>query len=176
LSRNLLVALAAFAVLTFSAAGIGSAFTARSVRTWYPTLRKPPGNPPASYFGSVWTVLYCLMTLAAWNVWRIGDGWSGATPAITIFLIQLALNAVWSAIFFGLRSPRLALAEIILLWAAILASTISFWRISPFSGALLVPYLAWITYATYLNAGIWHLNRAHSDSSPQFPPGPRGNG
>ena len=107
MSRNLLVALAAFAVLTFSAAGIGSAFTARSVRTWYPTLRKPPGNPPASYFGLVWTVLYCLMTLAAWNVWRIGDGWSGATPAITIFLIQLALNAVWSAIFFGLRSPRL---------------------------------------------------------------------
>jgi tryptophan-rich sensory protein len=86
------------------------------------------------------------------------------------------LNAVWSAIFFGLRSPRLALAEIILLWAAILASTISFWRISAFSGALLVPYLAWVTYGTYLNAGIWRLNRAHSDSSPQFPPGPRGKG
>jgi len=126
------------------------------------TLRKPPGNPPASYFGPVWTILYCLMTVAAWNVWRIGDGWSGATPAITIFLIQLVLNAVWSAIFFGLRSPRLTLAEIILLWAAILASTISFWRISAFSGALLVPYLAWVTDAAYLNAGIWHLNRAHS--------------
>jgi len=108
LSRNLLVALAAFAVLTFSAAGIGSAFTGRSVRTWYSTLRKPPGNPPASYFGPVWTILYCLMTVAAWNVWRIGDGWSGATPAITIFLIQLALNAVWSAIFFwpALPPPR----------------------------------------------------------------------
>ncbi|MFZ1053803.1 MAG: TspO/MBR family protein [Candidatus Sulfotelmatobacter sp.] len=164
MSGNLLVALAAFVALTFSAAGIGSAFTAQSVCTWYPTLRKPPGNPPASYFGPVWTVLYFLMTLAAWNVWRVGDGWSGTSPAITIFLIQLALNAAWSAIFFGLRSPGLALAEIILLWAAILATTILFWRISTFSGALLLPYLSWVTYAAYLNAGIWHLNRARSNS------------
>jgi len=103
--KNLLTALAAFVALTFSAAGIGSAFTARSVRSWYPSLRKPPGNPPASYFGPVWTVLYFLMTIAAWNVWRLGDGWSGAAPAITIFLIQLALNAAWSAIFFGMRAP-----------------------------------------------------------------------
>jgi len=160
LSRNLLVALAAFIALTFSAAGIGSAFTARSVRTWYPTLRKPPGNPPASYFGPVWTALYFLMTVSAWNVWRLGDGWDGASSAIIIFLIQLALNAAWSVIFFGLRRPGLALIEIVLLWAAILASVILFWRISALSGALLAPYLAWVTYATYLNAGIWRLNRA----------------
>ena len=158
LSRNLLVALAAFVALTFSAAGIGSTFTARSVRTWYLTLRKPAGNPPASYFGPVWTALYFLMAVAAWNVWRVGDGWAGASPAITIFLIQLALNAAWPAIFFGMRSPGLALVEIILLWAAILASVILFWRISTFSGALLVPYLSWVTYAAYLNAGIWRLN------------------
>jgi len=164
LSRNLFVALAAFGALTLSAAAIGSAFTARSVRNWYPALRKPPGTPPASYFGPMRTVLYFLMTLAAWNIWRIGDGWSGGSPAITIYLIQLALNAIWSAIFFGLRAPGLALAEIILLWAAILATVISFWRISPFSGALLVPYLAWVTYAAYLNVGIWHLSRTHSDS------------
>jgi translocator protein len=164
LSRNLLTALAAFVALTVSAAGIASAFTARSVRTWYPALRKPPGNPPASYFGPVWTVLYALMTIAAWNVWRTGDGWSGASSAITIYLIQLALNAAWSTIFFGLRSPGLALLEIILLWAAILVSTILFWRISTFSGALLIPYLAWITYAIYLNAGIWRLNSAQPDA------------
>lgn len=163
MSRNLLTALAAFVALTFSAAGVGSAFTARSVRTWYPALRKPPGNPPASYFGMVWTFLYFLMTIAAWNVWRVGGGWDGASLAITIFLIQLALSAGWSMIFFGLRSPALALAEIVLLWAAILASVIMFWRISPFSGALLVPHLAWVTYATYLNAGIWRLNRADSN-------------
>jgi translocator protein len=159
LSRNLLIALAAFVALTFSAAGIASAFTARSVRTWYPPLRKPVGNPPASYFGPVWTVLYFLMTIAVWNVWRDGDGWEGATAAITVFLIQLALNAAWSVIFFGMRSPGAALIEIVLLWAAILATVILFWQISPFSGALLVPYLAWVTYAGYLNAGIWRLNR-----------------
>jgi benzodiazapine receptor len=164
LSRNLLTALAAFVALTFSAAGIASAFTARSVRIWYPALRKPPGNPPPSYFGPVWTVLYLLMTIAAWNVWRVGDGWSGASPAITIFLIQLALNAAWSVIFFGLRSPGLALIESILLWAAILVNIVLFWRISTFSGALLMPYLAWVTYATYLNAGIWRLNPAPSRS------------
>ena len=164
MSKNLLTALAAFVALTFSAAGIGSAFTARSVRSWYPSLRKPPGNPPASYFGPVWTVLYFLMTIAAWNVWRLGDGWSGAAPAITIFLIQLALNAAWSAIFFGMRAPGLALIEIIFLWTSILACIILFWRISIFSAALLLPYLAWITYATYLNAEIWRLNPAHSRS------------
>jgi tryptophan-rich sensory protein len=159
LSRNSLIALAAFVALTFSAAGIASAFTARSVRNWYPTLRKPVGNPPASYFGPVWTVLYFLMTIAVWNVWRVGDGWEDATAAITVFLIQLALNAAWSVIFFGMRSPGAALVEIILLWAAILVTMILFWRLSLFSGALLVPYLAWVTYAAYLNAGIWRLNR-----------------
>lgn len=164
MSRNLFVALAAFVALTLSAAAIGSAFTTQSVLDWYATLRKPLGYPPPSYFGPVWTVLYCLMTLAAWNAWRIGDGWSGASAAITIYLIQLALNAIWSAIFFGLRAPGLALAEIILLWTTILATVISFWRISAVSGALLVPYLVWVTYATYLNTGIWHLNRTHSDS------------
>jgi benzodiazapine receptor len=165
LSRNLLTALAAFVALNFSAAGIASAFTARSVRTWYPSLRKPPGNPPASYFGPAWALIYFLMTIAAWNVWRVGDGWTDASAAITVFLIQLALNAAWSVIFFGLRSPGLALIEIVLLWASILASIILFWGISTFSAALLMPYLAWITYATYLNAGIWRLNRTHSRSS-----------
>jgi tryptophan-rich sensory protein len=164
LSKNLLTALAAFVALTFSAAGIASAFTARSVRTWYPPLRKPPGSPPKSYFGPVWILVYSLMTIAAWNAWRVGDGWSGASPAITIFLIQLALSAAWSVIFFGLRSPGLALVEIILLWAAILASMILFWRISTLSGALLIPYLAWVSYVTYLNAGIWRLNPANSRS------------
>jgi translocator protein len=164
LSRNLLTALVAFAALTVSAAGIASAFTARSARIWYPSLRKPPGNPPASYFGPVWTVLYILMAIAAWNVWRVGDGWSGASSAITVYLIQLALNAAWSTIFFGLRSPALALLEIILLWAAIVASIILFWRVSTLSGALLIPYLAWVSYATYLNAGIWKLNSAQPDA------------
>jgi benzodiazapine receptor len=164
LSRNLLVALAAFVALTFSAAGIGSAFAARSLRTWYVTLLKPAGNPPVSYFGPVWTALYFLMAVAAWNVWRVGGGWDGATPAITVFLIQLALNVAWSVIFFGTRSPGWALIEIIPLLAAVLATMILFWRISTLSGVLIVPYLAWVTYAAYLNAGIWRLNSSPKDS------------
>jgi len=158
LSTNLLVALAAFVALTFSAAGIASAFTAHSVHTWYTTLRKPPGTPRASWFGPLWTAQYFLMTVAAWNVWRAGNGWSGASLAVTIFLIQLALGAAWPAIFFGLRAPRLALVEIVVLWLGVLVTVISFWRISAVSGALLIPYLAWITYAIYLNAAIWRLN------------------
>jgi translocator protein len=164
LSRNLLIALAAFVALIFSAAAAGSAFTARSLGSWYPTLLKPPGNPPASYFGAVWTVLYSLMTISAWNVWRAGDGWTDASAAITVFLIQLAFNAAWPAIFFALRSPRWALLEIVLLWALVLATVILFWRISTFSGALLLPYLAWVSYATYWNARIWRLNRAPSSN------------
>jgi translocator protein len=160
LSRNLLTALAAFVALTMSAAGVASAFEARTRRTWYPSLRKPPWNPPAPFFGAVCTFLYFLMTIAAWNVWRIGNGWVGASLAITVFLIQLALNAAWSVIFFGLRSPGLALVEIIALWAAVLTNMILFWRISTFSGAILIPYLAWVTYALYLNAGIWRVNSA----------------
>lgn len=164
MSRSLLVALAAFVALTFSAAGVASAFTAVSVRSWYPGLRKPPGNPPAYLFPPVWAVLYTAMIVAAWNVWKMGNGWSGATTPILLFLLQLALNAAWPAIFFGWRSPAVALAEIILLWTTILATIISFWQISPFSGEVLLPYLAWVSYATYLNAGIWRLNRDHGVS------------
>jgi tryptophan-rich sensory protein len=99
------------------------------------------------------------MVVAAWNVWRVGYGWEGATPALIAFLIQLGLNAAWPVIFFGMRSPAWALFEIMLLWAAIVASAILFWKVSPLSGALLLPYLAWVSYAGYLNAGIWLLNR-----------------
>ena len=160
MSRNLLTALAAFVALTMSVAGVASAFTARSLRSWYPSLRKPRWNPPASFFGTLCTFLYFLMTIAAWNVWRIGDGWSRASLAITVFLIQLALNAAWFVILFGLRSTGLALVAILALWAAILANIILFWGISTFSGALLLPSLAWVTCALYLNAGIWRLNSA----------------
>ncbi len=168
MTGSLIVALAAFTALTFSAAGIGAVFTARSVRTWYPALRKPPGNPPAYCFGPVWTFLYLLITFSAWNVWRVADGWEGATAAIVIFLVQLALNAAWSVLFFGLRSPGRALIEIAFLWIAIVATMIAFWRISALSGELLIPYLLWVSYAAYLNAGIWKLNRAQGKSRDQL--------
>jgi benzodiazapine receptor len=157
LSRSLLIGLAAFAALTLSAAEIASVFTARSLRIWYPALRKPPGNPPASYFGPACKLLYVSMVFSAWNVWRVGDGWEGATQAVSIFLIQLALNAAWSAIFFGMRAPGLALLEIAFLWIAILMNVVVFWKISPLSGAFLIPDLLWVSYTAYLNAGIWWL-------------------
>jgi tryptophan-rich sensory protein len=143
-----------------SVAGIASAFTSRSLRSWYPSLHKPRWNPPTAFFGAVCTFLYFLMTIAAWNVWRIGDGWSRASLAITVFLIQLALSAAWFVIFFGLRSTGLALVAILALWAAILANIVLFWRISTFSGALLLPSLVWVTCALYLNAETWRLNSA----------------
>ena len=106
-------------------------------------------------FGPAWTVLYALMAVAAWLVWR-QDGWSGA---LLLFGIQLALNAAWSPLFFGLHRIDLALADIVLLWVAIVATTVAFWKVTPGAGGLFVPYLAWVSFATVLNFTIWRMNR-----------------
>jgi len=105
-------------------------------------------------FAPVWTGLYLLMGIAAWLVWS-DKGW---TWALMLFLIQLALNAAWTWLFFGLQRPGLALFEICLLWLAILATLIAFWRIRPLAGGLLVPYLVWVTFALLLNAELWRRN------------------
>ena len=121
---------------------------------WYGTLNKPPWNPPDWVFAPVWTALYLLMGIAAWLVWS-DKGW---TWALVLFLVQLVLNAAWTWLFFGLQRPGLALFEISLLWLAILATLIVFWRIRPLAGALLVPYLAWVTFALMLNGELWRRN------------------
>lgn len=157
-ARSILI-LIAFLVACFAAAGIGSLFTFQSVRTWYPDLAKPSGTPPPWVFGPVWTTLYILMAVAAWRVWSTAGGWSAARTALTIFFAQLILNALWSAIFFGARSPGTAFAEIVLLWMVILATTVAFWKISALAGALMLPYLIWVSYAARLNFWIWRLNR-----------------
>jgi translocator protein len=124
--------------------------------TWYAGLEKPPWNPPSWVFGPVWTTLYVLMGVAAWLVWdRSG---AGASAALTLFVVQLVLNAAWSWLFFGLQSPGLALIEIVVLWALIVATTMLFWRVRAGAGALMLPYLAWVTFATALNFEIWRLN------------------
>jgi tryptophan-rich sensory protein len=125
------------------------------VRDWYPTIAKPAWTPPSWLFGPVWTILYAMMGVAAWLVWR-RVGWSGA---LVWFAIQLALNATWSPVFFGLHRLGLALVNIGLLWLAILGTTIAFWRVAPVAGGLFVPYLAWVSFATALNFAIWQLNR-----------------
>jgi benzodiazapine receptor len=141
-------------VLCFAAAGIGSRFMPGQ---WYEGLTKPVWNPPSWLFGPVWTVLYVTMAIAAWLVWK-RYGFSGAAFPLALFIVQLVLNAVWSWLFFGLHRPDLAFFEIILLWIAILATMVLFRRLVPQAGILLVPYLAWVSFAAVLNFTLWQLN------------------
>lgn len=146
--------LGGFLLITFAAAAIGSQFMPGE---WYARLAKPSWTPPSWLFGPVWTLLYVLMGVAAWLVWK-DRGFAGARVALLLYGVQLVLNAAWSWLFFGLQRPGLAFAEILLLWSAILATLIAFWRHRKLAGALLVPYLAWVSFATALNWAIWQLN------------------
>ncbi len=139
--------------------GLSGIATARSVADWYPTLRKPAFNPPSWVFGPVWTALYILMGIALYVVWRHGWERPEVRWAMALFAIQLALNGLWSVLFFGLRTPGLAFLEILILWLAIVATGVAFWQTSPKAGALMVPYLAWVSFASVLNGAIWLLNR-----------------
>jgi len=148
------------AILISQLAGvIGSAFTFRAIPTWYAGLEKPTFSPPNWIFGPVWTMLYTLMGIAAWLVWRKGFADRSVRIALILFLIQLALNALWSVIFFGLRSPTWAFAEIVVLWIAIVMTTIYFFKISRAAGALMIPYIAWVSFAAALNLYVARLNR-----------------
>lgn len=124
---------------------------------WYASLVKPSWNPPSWVFGPVWSLLYLMMAVAAWRVWRLG-GWSKQGTALGCFLLQWLLNALWTPHFFGLHLPGLAFGEILLLWLAILITARLFWVRDRLAGALLLPYLAWVTFATSLNFTIWRLN------------------
>ena len=139
--------------------GLSGFATARGVADWYPTLVKPSFNPPAWVFGPMWTVLYIMMGVAAFLVWRKGLDVGGVRIALTAFAVQLALNGLWSILFFAMQAPGWALVEIALLWLAIVATLIAFWRVTAAAGWLLVPYLAWVSFATVLNGSIWMLNR-----------------
>ena len=140
--------------------GLSGFATARGVSTWYPTLVKPSFNPPAWVFGPVWTVLYLMMGVAAYLVWRQGIDADGVRVALAVFVIQLALNGLWSILFFGMHSPGWALVEIVVLWFAIGMTIRLFWDVAPAAGALLLPYWAWVSFATILNASLWWLNRS----------------
>jgi translocator protein len=124
---------------------------------WYEQLAKPDWTPPGWLFGPVWTVLYGLMGIAAWMTWK-EKGFKGAGLALGLFGLQLTLNLAWSWLFFGLEAIGLALADIIALWATILLTIVVFWRENRMAGALLVPYLVWVTFAAALNFEIWRLN------------------
>jgi tryptophan-rich sensory protein len=148
------LALVGFIALCLAASALGAVVTAPAIPAWYATLAKPSFNPPNWIFAPVWTTLYILMAIAAWLVWRRGK----AGAALALFAIQLSLNCAWSLLFFGLNRIDLALVDIILLLAAIVATALAFRRHSPAAALLLMPYLAWVSFATVLNFTIWRLN------------------
>ena len=151
------LALAIAVGVCFGAAALGSRATFESLRAWYPSLRKPSWNPPNAAFGPVWTVLYLAMAVAVWLVWRTGND---VAVAVTLFAVQLALNVAWSVVFFGRRQLQAAFAVIVALWFAIAATLVVFASIDALAAALLAPYLAWVTFASFLNAAIARLNPA----------------
>lgn len=139
--------------------GLSGLATSRGVQDWYPTLVKPPFNPPSWVFGPVWTVLYLSMGVAAFLVWQRGLNNAPVRLALAFFLGQLALNGLWSVLFFGMQSPGLAFIEIVVLWAAIGITVVLFWRVVPVAGVILLPYEVWVSFAAVLNGSIWILNR-----------------
>ena len=153
-----IVGLLVWVGLSFAAGAIGSLFTGRAIPGWYAGLVKPSWNPPNWLFGPVWSALYLLMGISAWLVWRRA-GLSGAALPLGLFALQLCLNAAWSIIFFGLHAPGAALVDIVLLWAAILATVLAFRPVVPVASLLLLPYLLWVTFAGFLNFALWRLNR-----------------
>jgi len=151
-----IIALIVCIVICQAAGLLGSIFNFKSIPRWYSKLKKPAFNPPNWIFGPVWTLLYLLMGVSFYLVWTSGKE-IGA--AIIIFSIQLVLNILWSALFFGMKKPFIAFIEIILLWISILASIVLFIDISNTASYLLIPYLLWVSFAAILNFSIWKLNK-----------------
>ena len=157
-TKSLVVGLVIAITVCFLAASIGGFATTSSVNGWFAEINKPTWNPPDWIFGPVWTVLYLMMGVSAWLVWK-QSGFNKARLALVFFAVQLALNTTWSVLFFGLRQPGWAFAEIIALWISIALTTVLFYKHSKLAAGLLVPYLLWVTFAAGLNFAIWSLNR-----------------
>ncbi|WP_045222544.1 TspO/MBR family protein [Desulfonatronum thioautotrophicum] len=143
-------------LVTFIAAAVGS-MASLDAQSFYAALVQPGWSPPASVFGPVWTVLYSLMGISSWLVWRVG-GFSKAWVALGLYLAQLIFNALWSWLFFVWQLGLISFVAILLLLALIMATTTSFWRIRALAGAMLLPYLLWVCFAAYLNFSLWQLN------------------
>jgi benzodiazapine receptor len=143
-------------LLSFVAAAVGG-YAARP-GAWYASINKPSWNPPNWVFGPVWSILFILMGVSAWLVWS-RRGQAPVGTALTLFVLQLVLNSLWSWFFFGWHMPGAAFAEVLVFWVVILLTLLAFWQVRPLAGALLLPYLAWVGFASYLNFTIWRLNR-----------------
>jgi benzodiazapine receptor len=151
------LALAGWLVLCFAVAAVSSIISARSIPTWYAGLIKPPLNPPNHVFGPVWTVLYALMAVSAWIVWKTRPS-PCRRRGLLLFCVQLGLNFLWTWIFFSRHQILTAFADILALWIAIFLTILTFRKMSVAASWMLVPYLAWVTFASYLNLAIWRLN------------------
>ena len=145
-----------WALLTFTAAALG-ALASADAGAFYAELARPSWAPPAWLFGPVWSVLYLMMAVSAWLVWRV-RGFAGARTALVLFIVQLAANALWSWLFFAWHQGGLASAEVLVLWGLIVATIVAFQRISILAAVLLYPYLAWSTFASALTFSVWRLN------------------
>jgi tryptophan-rich sensory protein len=153
-----LLALFGFLVVCFAVSAIGGWMTAGSVDTWYRALAKPSFNPPDWIFAPVWSVLYAMIALAGWRVWRRTGFVGRGSAALAAWGVQLVLNLAWSCVFFGLRNPGAALMVILALLAAIVVTLMLMRRVDRPAALLFVPYLLWVGFATVLNASIWILN------------------
>jgi benzodiazapine receptor len=142
----------------YGAALLGNLATVPQIPTWYAGIAKPLWTPPDWVFGPVWSLLYAMMAVAVWLIWRQA-GWKAGKRPLLWFASQLGLNSLWSLLFFGAEKPAWAMGEILLLWLAILMTIRAFWPISRSAAWLLVPYLLWVSFASGLNAAIWQMNR-----------------
>ena len=148
------VGLTAFVILCFGVSTLGGRTAGAALAEWYPALRKPPWTPPGWVFGPVWTLLYPMVAVAGWLAWR--EGRSRIGPLV--FLLQLTLNAAWPWLFFASRRVDLAFYDAVALCLAIFVTVVAFWRVSRSASLMLLPYLAWVGFATALNHAIWKLN------------------
>jgi tryptophan-rich sensory protein len=146
--------LVAFLVLSFGVLVLGSRAAGPALAEWYPALRKPSWTPPGWAFGPIWTLLYPMLALAGWRAWREGRARGG----LLLYLVQFVLNAAWPWLFFAQRRPDLALLDAVVLFMAILATIVAFWRVHRGAALLLVPYLAWVAFAAALTHAIFRLN------------------
>ncbi len=153
--RNKWAVLALLILICLVVGTLGGLSSTTAIEDWYRTIAKPSWTPPDAVFGPVWTVLYIMMAVAAWLVWRTGDQ---VRPALILFFVQLALNLAWTLLFFAARSPGLALIEVVFLWLGVLFTMLAFFARSRAAGWLFVPYLAWVSFAAVLNAAIWMMN------------------
>ncbi|MEC7695866.1 MAG: TspO/MBR family protein [Planctomycetota bacterium] len=145
-------------VICFGAALLGNLATMPQIPTWYSGIAKPAWTPPDWVFGPVWSLLYAMMAVSAWLVWRKVGGKTTRVPLIW-FGTQLVLNSLWSVLFFGMQKPAWSMVEVFFLWLAILMTIRAFWPLSRWASLLLVPYLLWVSFASILNVAIWQLNR-----------------